>query len=43
MSPELAREYFEKNVVLELGDREIQGMRLFLEAVHALATVDLTA
>lgn len=43
MSPELAREYFQKNVVLELGEREIQGMRLFLEAVRSLATVDLTA
>ncbi len=43
MSPELARQYFEKNVVLELGDREIQGMHLFLDAVHALATVDVTA
>ncbi|HWR54598.1 MAG TPA: menaquinone biosynthesis protein [Bryobacteraceae bacterium] len=43
MSPELARDYFDKNVVLELGEREIQGMRLFLEALHALATVDLTA
>lgn len=39
LSEALAREYFARNIVLELGDREYEGMRLFLKYAREFDTV----
>ena len=39
LSEGLAREYFARHIVLELGERDYQGMRLFVQYAREFDTV----
>ena len=40
ISVELAREYLSRNIVFELGDREYQGLSLFLQYAAELPSAN---
>ncbi len=41
--PERAREYLLHRIVFEIGEREREGMRVYLESAHALAGAEIPA